>query len=82
MQKTYTEKDIRECLMALGVKRGDCIFIHSALKSLGKFIPNNNLNRLEALLNVFLDLVGEKGTIVVPTFNFSFCNGKIGRSIS
>lgn len=77
MNNTYTEKDIRDCLLALGVKKGDCLFVHSGLKALGKFIPNNDVNSLEALLNVFLDAVGEKGTIVVPTFNFAFCSGEV-----
>jgi len=73
----YSEKDIRHSLLTLGIKRGDCLFIHSGLKSLGKFIPNNDTNSLEALLNLFLDVVGEKGTVVVPTFNFAFCSGAV-----
>ena len=77
MNNEYSEKDIRDSLLALGVKKGDCLFVHSGLKALGKFIPNNDVNRLEALLNVFLDVVGDKGTIVVPTFNFAFCSGAV-----
>ena len=77
MKNTYTEKDIRDCLLALGVEKGDCLFVHSGLKALGKFIPNNDVNSLEALLGVFLDVVGERGTIVIPTFNFAFCNGEV-----
>lgn len=77
MKIEYTEKDIRDCLFALGVKKGDCLFVHSGLKALGKFIPNNNVSSLEALLNLFLDVVGEKGTVVVPTFNFAFCSGAV-----
>ncbi|QWD64363.1 AAC(3) family N-acetyltransferase [Polynucleobacter sp. MWH-UH2A] len=63
--------------MALGVKKGDCLFIHSGLKALGKFNANGDINKLDILLNIFLDLVGESGTIVVPTFNFAFCSGGI-----
>lgn len=77
MNSTYTEKDVRDCLLALGVKKDDCLFIHSGLKSLGKFIPAYDANSLDSLLNVFLDVVGEKGTIVVPTFNFAFCSGEV-----
>ena len=76
MSNIYTEKDIRNCLLDLGVKKGDCLFVHSGLKALGKFIPNNDANSLESLLNIFLEAVGEKGTIVVPTFNFDFCRGE------
>ena len=73
----YTEHDIRGCLLALGVKNGDCLFIHSGLKALGKFTTNSDINKLDVLLNIFLDLVGESGTIAVPTFNFAFCNGEV-----
>jgi aminoglycoside 3-N-acetyltransferase len=76
MSNSYTEDDLRQCLEALGVKKGDCLFVHSGLKALGKFTANNKINTLEALLNIFLDIVGEKGTIVVPTFNFAFCSGE------
>lgn len=76
MNDTYSEKDIRNCLLALGVEKGDCLFVHSGLRALGKFIPKNEANSLEALLSVLLDAVGERGTIVVPTFNFAFCKGE------
>lgn len=73
----YTEHDVRSCLLALGVKKGDCLFVHSGLKALGKFALNDDLNRLDILLNIFLDILGESGTVVVPTFNFAFCNGEM-----
>lgn len=72
---TYSENDIKNSLANLGVKSGDCLFIHSGLKSLGKFIPRSNTHALDGLLNSFLDVVGKDGTIVVPTFNFAFCSG-------
>ena len=75
MSNIYSEKDLRTCLRDLGVKKGDCLFVHSALKSLGKFIPDIEQNTLEALFRVLSDEVGENGTIVVPSFNFAFCHG-------
>jgi aminoglycoside 3-N-acetyltransferase len=75
MNETYSENDLRTCLRKLGVKKGDCLFVHSALKSLGKFSPDTEENTLEALFRVLSDEVGEDGTIVVPSFNFAFCNG-------
>lgn len=76
MSDTYTEQEVRECLSALGIKHGDCIFIHSALKSVGRLVPSSGINGLDSLLNILLDVVGEGGTIVVPTFNFAFCRGE------
>ena len=76
MQKNYSERDMRLCLQSLGVKNGDCLFIHTALKGLGKFTPHIEGNALEVMLDVFTETVGEAGTIVVPTFNFAFCKGE------
>ena len=62
--------------MELGVSRGDSLFIHSGLRGLGKFCSvRKDTNKLDALLNIFLDLVGDSGDIIVPTFNFDFCSG-------
>jgi aminoglycoside 3-N-acetyltransferase len=77
MNIEYLETNIRDSLIKLGVKSGDCLFVHSGLKSLGKFIPKNNVHALEALLNLFLDAVGDDGTVIVPTFNFAFCSGAV-----
>jgi len=46
MGGTYSENDLRLCLNELGVQKGDCLFVHSALKSLGKFVPNIEQNTL------------------------------------
>jgi len=75
MQTAYTETELRLCLKKLGITKGDCLFVHSALKSLGILAPTGEQNTLEALLGVLLDEVGEEGTIVVPSFNFEFCHG-------
>ena len=73
---TYSETQLAACLKTLGVAKGDCLFIHAGLKSLGKFTPQKEGDVLGALLGVFLDAVGENGTVVVPTFNFGFCKGQ------
>lgn len=73
---TYSETQLAACLKTLGVAKGDCLFIHASLKSLGKFTPQKEGDALGALLAVFLDAVGEDGTVVVPTFNFGFCKGQ------
>ena len=75
-EKSYTDKNIRDCLKRLAVSKGDSLFIHSGLRGLGTFIPTmKSANKLDALLNIFLDVVGENGNLIVPTFNFDFCSG-------
>lgn len=50
-------------LTALGIARGDSVFLHSSLKSLG-FVEGGPNAVLEALL----DVLGPDGTLVVPTY--------------
>ena len=76
MATSYDNNDVHQCLTDLGISSGDCIFLHTALRSLGEFNNLTNDNKLLALLNIFLNSVGFLGTIVVPTFNFSFCKGE------
>lgn len=55
----------------LGLKGGDTVLVHSSYKSLGPVIggPGVVVEALERAL-------GPKGTLIVPTFNFGFCEGE------
>src|SRR5512134_2702773 len=54
----------------LGVEEGDTLLVHSSYKSLGAVDggPQIVINALEAVL-------GEEGTLVMPTFSFNFNKG-------
>jgi len=62
---------IIEALQGVGVERGDGLLIHSALQFFGH--PTGGI---EIYLSALQDVLGEEGTIAVPTFNFSFANGE------
>jgi aminoglycoside 3-N-acetyltransferase len=49
----------------LGVKKGDCLLVHSSFKSLGKGITANDV--IEGLITA----VGEKGTLILPALSYS-----------
>jgi aminoglycoside 3-N-acetyltransferase len=55
----------------LGVEEGDVLLVHSSYKSLGAVDggPQIVINALEAVL-------GEDGTLIMPTFNFDFNKGQ------
>jgi aminoglycoside 3-N-acetyltransferase len=55
----------------LGVQEGDTLLVHSSYKSLGE-VDGGVATVVEALL----EAVGEQGTLIVPTFNFGFCEGE------
>lgn len=57
-----TEKDVYNSLLALGVKNGDILLIHSSLKSFGEVE-----NGADTVIDGAIRAVGNGGTVVVPT---------------
>ncbi len=74
--KYYREEALDESLVAAGLRRGDVVFVHSALFALGpiKGVAMNEIPR--RIYDAIRRRLGPKGTIVVPTFNFDFCKGE------
>ena len=69
--REVTQQDITRALINVGIKQGDNLFIHSALQYLGKPVGG-----IKIYYQALRDILGEKGTIAVPTFTFSFAKGK------
>ena len=65
----YTASDIKTTLVKLGVKKNDLIFIHSNLAFFGKLRSKKNV--CEVFFKSIFDVIGNKGTLVVPTFSYS-----------
>jgi aminoglycoside 3-N-acetyltransferase len=65
-----TFEKLVEGFRGLGVEEGDTLLVHSSYKSLGAVDggPQIVINALESVL-------GEDGTLVMPTFNFDFNKG-------
>ena len=57
--------DLVRDLVALGVRRGDLLMVHSSLRSLG-FVDGGP----ETVVNALLQALGPQGTLVVPTFTY------------
>lgn len=78
MIKKYTTEDIKNSLKKIGIRKGDSIFIHSNLGYLGLLDGCKNANELcREFLNVVTEVLGEEGTLIVPTFSYSFCHGEV-----
>lgn len=73
-QQWVTNIQLRDILIQLGADQCDILYIHSAI-SFG--CPNMELRKSE-ILSAMLDVIKSLGvkTICMPTFTFSFCNGK------
>lgn len=61
-------KDIVSGFKELGLEKGDVVLVHSSFKSFGGVKGGP-----QAVIDALLEVLGEEGTLVMPTFNFSFC---------
>ena len=66
--------DIENTLFELGISEGDELFVHSCLYTFGKL---GEIKTKEELAGCFIEslinCIGPRGTLIVPTFTFSFC---------
>ncbi len=74
----YTEESVSAALRACGAKRGDTLFVHSELSFLGKVSPELGRGAfLGGFVRALEAVVGLEGTIVMPTFSYSYCKGEV-----
>ena len=74
--KLFSQKDLIAAIKSLGICPGDTICIHSEIFTLGKFlVPREEF--LHIIIQSFLNSVGNEGTVLMPTFTYSFCKGEI-----
>ncbi len=74
----YTRSSFSGALVNIGIKRRDIVFTHSNIGFFG--VPkggNSILNVFKTIFNSFFDVIGSEGTLVAPTFTYSFPNGKV-----
>lgn len=78
MKADYEYKDILFALNEVGVQQGDDVFVHSNLGFFGLLRGCKNAEELaKAFLQAFIKTVGEEGTVVIPTYSYSFCHGEL-----
>ncbi len=74
----YNRQSLAAALAKTGLQSGSVVFCHSNVGYLG--IPEgerSEQNICETVLGAFQDVLGPDGTLVVPTFTYSFSNGKV-----
>ncbi len=75
---TLYDYDVRSAVSALreaGVKKGGVIFSHVGMGFLGR--PQGEVSADAAAFTIdraFAEVLGEEGTLIVPTYTYSFCN--------
>ncbi|MCR2059130.1 AAC(3) family N-acetyltransferase [Campylobacter lari subsp. concheus] len=71
-----TTDELKLTLQNLDIKKGDILCIHSEIFNFG--IPVINLHDLQKnIIDCFFEVIGNEGTILMPTFTYSFCNNKV-----
>jgi len=74
----FSKSDIIEVLKKTKIKNGDSIFVHSNIGFFGKLEnANNSKEYCEIFKDAIFEVIGEKGTLIVPTFSLSYCNKQI-----
>jgi aminopeptidase-like protein/aminoglycoside N3'-acetyltransferase len=66
------EDGLTRALAAVGIERGDVVFLHVDFAALG-LSPEDDERWSATLLQILKSAVGDIGTLLVPTYTFSFC---------
>jgi aminoglycoside N3'-acetyltransferase len=62
--KAISSEKILEDLKNIGIEKGDILFLHSSLKSIGYVIGGS-----DAVVGAILKAIGHTGTLIVPTYS-------------
>ncbi|WP_371372064.1 AAC(3) family N-acetyltransferase [Sporomusa aerivorans] len=69
--------DINKALTSAGINAGDVIFVHSDISVFGKIANYDRDSFLNSHVECLSQAVGKTGTVIMPTFSYSFCKGEI-----
>jgi len=72
----YSETDVVNALRDVGIENGDTVFTHSNLGFFGRLKgAETKTEYCESFYRAVRDVLSEDGTLVVPTFTYSFTDG-------
>lgn len=70
---SYTRADLIDGLRRAGLSPSDTVFVHVCLDGLGDLPPEAGGREGEFVTACLREVLGPEGTILVPTYTFSFC---------
>ena len=74
----YTQADLIAELGEVGLRDGDTVFVHASLDELGRLKElSDSAEIYKAVYDGLRSIVGDQGTILVPTYTFSFCKREV-----
>jgi aminoglycoside 3-N-acetyltransferase len=69
--------DTIKALREIGIKEGDTIFLHSDAIVVSQYSGFGNNKGIISFINYIIDYIGKKGTLIMPTFTYSFSENEI-----
>lgn len=70
-------EDVTGALVQCGIAPGDVAFVHVDDAVAGQLPPMPAAERFDLLIDAVLDVIGSRGTLVMPTFTYSFARGEV-----
>jgi aminopeptidase-like protein/aminoglycoside N3'-acetyltransferase len=75
---SFSSAELLTGLRKIGISEGDPVFFHVCMDRLGLLDSVEDCGRRsQALFDVLLQAVGTGGTVIVPTYTFSFCRQEL-----
>jgi aminopeptidase-like protein/aminoglycoside N3'-acetyltransferase len=74
----YTKDELKRALISVGIQKGDIVFCHLGMSKLGtpKEIYEGK-SKFDVIYEAITETIGPQGTLLTPTFSYSFCKGEI-----
>lgn len=73
MNNDFNLEDLKKVFVKLGIKRGDKIQVNSNILNILKSKKTNF--KPYQIIDVLIDMITSKGTLIFPAFNWGFCKG-------
>jgi aminoglycoside 3-N-acetyltransferase len=67
-------KPLSSAFRDLGVCSGDIVLVHADLTALRLTLDASWIDAAEYVKNALIDVLGEEGTLVIPTFSWDYCS--------
>ena len=74
-KKLKSEDRIKKLLKKLNIKKYDNVLLHSNIGGLYQYENEITLQNCDLFLKIILKLIANKGTLLIPTYNYDFTKG-------
>ena len=74
--KKYSNIDLINTFYKLGIKKGDTLCVHTELFKFGSPLLSK-YEFLQSIIDCFFEVIGKEGTLIMPTFTYSFCKNEV-----